>query len=136
MASAVNNLDGVWQKCGDRVEGLDGTPGTAGQIEDERCAADSSDSARQDGARRVLKTLAAHLFGHARNQPLGNSLRGFRSGVAWANSSATGGENEIDPLLVGKLAKQDLNLSGFVGKNMCCADYPIELFAAGNDGGS
>ena len=136
MAGAVNNLDAVRKKSSNGVEGLDGALRTAGQIEDERFAANGSDSARQDGARSVLKALAAHLFRHARNQPVGDRLRGFRRGVAWADSSATGSKDKIDPLLVGKLAEQGLNLCGFVGKNMCCADRPMELFATSGDGGA
>jgi len=56
------DLDGVDDERRDGVEGFDGAFGTAGEIEDERCAADGSGAARQNGARSFFEAFAAHFF--------------------------------------------------------------------------
>ena len=114
----MDNLDGVWEESGDGVEGFDRAFGAAGEIKNERGAANGGDAAGQDGAWSVLKALATHLFGHAGDEFRGDGLGGFRRGIARAESGAAGGENYIDGISVGELAEEGLDLRGLVGEKM------------------
>jgi len=65
VAGAVDNLDGVREQRGDRVERFDGAFRAAGKIEDERGAANGGNATGENRSWRVLKSFAAHFFGYA-----------------------------------------------------------------------
>lgn len=136
MPRPVDDLDGVWKKCSNRVERLDSAFGVAGKIQDQRCAADSGDTAGENGTGRVFQALAAHLFRQAWDYAVSDSLRGFGSGIAGAEAGTTSGEDEVDTVVVGEFAEQRLDLRRLVREKMRGGDGPVKLLAASGDGGA
>ena len=132
----MDDLDGVWEKSGDGVEGFDRPLGAAGKIENERSAADGGDSAGEYGTFSVLEAFAAHLFGHAGDEFFGDGLGGFGCGVARTESSAAGGENQVGGLGVGEFTEERLDSCGIVGESVGRNDTPAERIAAGDHRGA
>ena len=96
MAGAVENVDGVWQKVGDGVKGFGGPLRTSRQIDDDCFAADYTDGAGKNCGRRFFEAFAAHFFGDAGNDAVGDAFSRLRSVIAGADASAAGGEYDVD----------------------------------------
>jgi len=68
VARAVDDLDGVNHQVRNGVERFDGAFGAAGEIENERGAANGGGTARENRTRRFLQPFAAHLFSEIANR--------------------------------------------------------------------
>jgi hypothetical protein len=115
VVGAAKDLDGVREKVGDGVERFDRSFGTAGEIDDNAFVTDSSDPAGENGVGRLLDTFPANFFGEPGNGAIGNVDRSLGSGVARAQASAAGGEEDIRVARIGDGSKLAANCSGIVG---------------------
>src|SRR5882757_900880 len=136
VARAVDDLDAVREQRRDGIKRFDGAFRAAGKIEDQRVAANGGETARQNGARSVFDALSAHLLRNSWDEPVRDRLRDFGSGIARAQSSAAGGQNEIDGVSIGDLAEECLDLRRIIRKKMRGGDGPVQLLATRDQRGS
>lgn len=136
VTGAVEDLDRVGEQVGDRFEGLDGAFWAAGEIENQRFVASGGDAAGEDGCWSLLGTFAAHFFGNAGDEAVGDGLGGFGSVVARADAGAAGSGDQVDAAGVGELAKIFADGGGIIGDAEAGGDFPAEAAAEGDDGGA
>src|SRR5215469_2136133 len=78
----------------DGIEGLDGTFGATGQVDDD-VVANSGDTTGKQSGRRFLGPLTANFFRDAGNEAIGSVACGFGSCIARAKARAAGGEKKF-----------------------------------------
>jgi len=114
VTGAVQNLYGVGQQVSYGIQGFSCAFGASGQVDNEGFASHGGGSTGKNRGWRVFQPLAAHLFGDARYNAVGDRLRRFRSVIAWANSGSSRGQEHINPARIGQLAQLVANACGVV----------------------
>lgn len=133
---AMEDVDCVGQQVGDGFEGFDGAFWAAGEIDDQGFATGGGDAAGEDGCRRLLQAFAAHFFGDAGDDAVGDGLGGFGGVVAGADTGAAGGGDEIDAAGVGELAEILADGGGIVREAETGGHFPAQPAAKGDDCGA
>jgi hypothetical protein len=136
VAGAVEDLDRVGEQVGDRFEGFDGAFGAAGKIDDKGFVASGGDATGEDGCWSFLGAFAAHFFGDAGDEPVGNGLGGFGRVVARADAGAARSGDQVDATRVGKFAKIFADGGGIICDTEAGGDFPAEAAAEGDDCGA
>jgi hypothetical protein len=133
---AVKDMDGVGQQVGDSFKGFDGAFWAAGEIDDQGFAAGGDYAAGEDGCRRLLQAFAAHFFGDAGDDAVGDGLGGFGGVIAGTDSGTAGRGDEVDAASIGELAEILADGGGIIGQAQAGGYFPTEAAAKGDHCGA
>src|ERR1700679_815846 len=97
------------EKFGDGIEGFDSATRAARKINDDGCASNPGDPARQNCARSFLGTFQAHMLAETGYEPFSNGNGGFSSDVARSHTCYTGCEDHIRVAGVRNVFQERLN---------------------------
>jgi molybdenum cofactor cytidylyltransferase len=111
----AEQVEGVGQQLDDRGEALGRPLGAAGQVDDERPAADAADPAREVGQRRDRPPRCPHRLGESRRLSLDDVERRLRGDVARTEPGAPGHGDQGHRRVVGERSQVPRDRGTIVG---------------------
>jgi len=97
VAGAVKDFYRMREEMRHGIERLGSAFRAARQVDDKSLVSDRSRPARKHGRWRVFQSFAAHLFGDAWHNSVGNRLGGLGSIVARSDARSARGQEDVHP---------------------------------------
>ena len=102
----------------DRGEILDRAFGAAGQIHDQRAAADAGDRTAEHGVRRHAQAGRAHRLGQPRRIALDHRTRRLRRDIARGKARAARRQHQVEPQLICRAHQPRADCRALIGDDL------------------